>query len=174
MSLYKASVIRKRSLLGEGASYRVLRCEDDQGSVFAVKQIKLPLEDSCPTAFARRVASVLRDIEVMRHASLARHENILSLLGYGWGFYEDSRLPYLVTELSDHKSLRQYLTLGGSKNLTQRYKLCCDVASGLHALHLSGFAHGDLKLENVLVFLDCNSDSAASRQKHRPRAKLVS
>lgn len=86
----------------------------------------------------------------MSHGPLAGHENVLNILGYGWNFRGSGSIPFLVTEYASSGTLRDYL---------RRYKLpsrdrllmCVNVARGLHELHLCGMAHGDLKLDNVLV-----------------------
>lgn len=84
----------------------------------------------------------------MHHAPLASHENILDLLGYGWNL-QDS-IPFLVTECARHGTLRQFLK-GNALRPRQKRKLCRDIASGLLELHLCGIAHGDIKLDNVLI-----------------------
>ena len=137
---------------GEGCSYRVFRCYDKVARVVAVKEIKLPYGESQQNEFQRRVCCILKDLEVMHHPPLARHDNIIRLLGYGYGLSSTNPLPFLVTEYSQHGTLREYL-ISKKPTLIDRLKLCGGVASGLHAMHLSGVAHGDVKLENVLIFL---------------------
>lgn len=152
LGLYDGSDLRDHSRVGEGASYRVFRSTYRKGpTTVAVKQVKLPLDTSQHDVFRKRVCCVLKDVEIMHHAPLAHHKNILTLLGYGWGLSDQNALPYLVTEFSANGTLRQFLK-ARSLRMQSRLKLCGDVASGLHAMHLSCVSHGDLKLENVLVF----------------------
>lgn len=141
--------------LGEGASYKVFRCQDVRsGSLVAVKKIKFSPENTLSN-FGARIGSILRDIEVMNHLPLLKHSNILSILGYGWEVRSDGVSPFIVTEYAKLGTMRQYL-LGSKTSGSLRRELCYQVASALHELHLSGVAHGDLKLENVLVELDSN------------------
>jgi serine/threonine protein kinase len=86
----------------------------------------------------------------MSHGPLAGHENVLNILGYGWNFRGSGSIPFLVTEFASSGTLRDYLR---SYRLPSRDRLlmCVNVARGLHELHLCGMAHGDLKLDNVLV-----------------------
>ena len=154
---------------GEGCSYRVSRCYHNVARVVAVKEIKLPLDESQQDEFRRRVCCVLKDLEVMYHPPLARHDNVIRLLGYGYGLSSTNPLPFLVTEYSQHGTLREYL-MAESTTLVARLKLCGGVASGLHAMHLCGVAHGDVKLENVLVFLNESEDG----EKAEVVPKLVS
>ena len=100
--------------------------------------------------FQSRVGCILRDVKIMSHAPLAWHLNILNLLGYGWQSTGLNILPFVVTEYAPLGTLREYL-LKGNTTARLRKRLCHQIPSGFHALHLSGVAHGDLKLENVLV-----------------------
>lgn len=155
--------------VGEGSSYRVFRCNHTRKQLVAAKTMKLPLELTVREKenFRRRVSCLIKDIEVMHHPTLARHENILRLLGYGWNLSEDSALPFLVTQYAEHGTLREFLRKKRI-NVVSRLKLCGDIATGLHAMHLCGVSHGDLKLENVLVFQD------ADERGSMLSAKLVS
>lgn len=117
-----------------------------------MKQVKLPSSTSDFESFQGRVSCVLKDIEVMHHAPLAEHPNILNLLGYGWQLQRGS-IPFLVTECATLGTLRQYLK-AVPMSARQQQKFCRHVALGLHELHMSGIAHGDIKLDNVLVMLE--------------------
>ena len=148
---YENAQLQETRILGEGAYYRVFGSKHLQsGSIFAVKRIKLPDAPSNPSAFQSRVRCILKDVEVMSHAPLAEHPNILNLLGYGWHSTGLEILPFIVTEYANLGTLREYL-MGTKTTARLRRQLCYQVSSGLHGLHLCGVAHGDLKLENVLV-----------------------
>lgn len=86
----------------------------------------------------------------MSHGPLAGHDNVLDILGYGWNFRGSGSIPFLVTEYATSGTMRDYLR---RYRLPSRDKLllCVNVARGIHELHLCGMAHGDLKLDNVLV-----------------------
>lgn len=114
----------------------------------ALKQVKLPPPNANIDAFRTRVSCVLKDIEVMNHAPLASHQNIIDLLGYGWN--RQGSIPFLVTECAQHGTMRQLLQ-GTSLRDRLKHKLCRHVAAGLLELHLCGIAHGDVKLDNVLI-----------------------
>jgi serine/threonine protein kinase len=86
----------------------------------------------------------------MSHGPLARHENVLNILGYGWNFRGSGSIPFLVTEYASSGTLRAYLRQSQLPS-RDRLLMCVNVARGLHELHLCGMAHGDLKLDNVLV-----------------------
>lgn len=157
LNLFHSSELSGSRPAGEGCSYRVFRCYHKAVKFVAVKEVKLPQVVSQQDEFQRRVCCVLKDLEVMHHPPLARHDNVIRLLGYGYGLSSTNSLPFLVTEYSHHGTLREYL-MSDRTTLVARLKLCGGVASGLHAMHLSGVAHGDVKLENVLVFLNESED----------------
>ena len=168
LNYFHSSELSRSRPAGEGCSYRVSRYYHI-ARVVAVKEIKLPSDESQQDEFRRRVCCVLKDLEVMHHPPLARHDNVIRLLGYGYGLSSTNPLPFLVTEYSQHGTLREYL-MAESTTLVARLKLFGGVASGLHAMHLCGVAHGDVKLENVLVFLNESKDG----KKPEVVPKLVS
>ncbi|KAF5667503.1 serine threonine kinase [Fusarium denticulatum] len=150
--LTAASSLRNPQRAGEGASYTVFRYTDvATNEAVAVKQIKLAQDANNHQAHQDRVECVLKDIEVMCHPPLAQHENILTLLGYGWGLRQGDTIPFIVTDYAAHGTLREYLQSGRAPMIS-KLSLCSQVACGLNRLHWAGVAHGDLKLENVLVF----------------------
>jgi serine/threonine protein kinase len=90
---------------------------------------------------------------------LARHKNILNIFGYGWNIERVGVIPFLVTEFAAEGTLRAYLK-SSSSTVHEKLLFCKDVAQGLHFLHVSGIAHGDLKLDNVLVTPSISSGAA--------------
>ena len=172
LGFYRQTEMHDATCVGEGSSYRVFRCHYARKELVAAKTMKLPLEETVEERkdFRRRIICLIKDIEVMHHPPLARHENVLRLLGYGWNLSADSTLPYLVTEFADQGTLRELLQKK-KISVASRLKLCGNVASGLHAMHMCGVSHGDLKLENVLVFREPEIYSSTAEQYS---AKLVS
>lgn len=81
---------------------------------------------------------------------LAHHNNILNIFGYGWNAERSGPIPFLVTEFAAEGTLRSFLK-SNEVSLYEKLLFCKDVAQGVHSLHVSGIAHGDLKLDNVLV-----------------------
>ena len=158
--------------IGEGSTYRVYSCNHLKKQLVAAKIMKLPLQPLREEreSFRRRVYCLIKDLEVMHHPPLANHVNILRLLGYGWNLSEDSTLPFLVTEYADRGTLREFLR-NKYIDVASRLKLCGNIASGLHAMHMCGVSHGDLKLENVLVFGEAGPLASNVEQYY---AKLVS
>ncbi|KAF1993520.1 kinase-like protein, partial [Amniculicola lignicola CBS 123094] len=149
LDVFDSRTLQKDAHIGEGVSYRVSRCLHTRtNKLYARKEVKLPPKGADTGAFERQIACVLRDVEVMY--CLANRSNILDIFGYGWDIDSGSVIPFLVTEFAAEGTLRQFLR---SSQLSVHEKLlfCKDVAQGLHSLHVAGIAHGDLKLDNVLV-----------------------
>ena len=153
LASYRGTDMHDIIRVGEGGSYQVFRCNHLKKQLVAAKIMRIPLEKSAEEKadFRRRVFCLIKDLEVMHHPPLAQHPNILGLLGYGWNLAETSALPFLVTEYAERGTLRDFLR-NVPTSILSKLTLCGNIASGLHAMHRCGVAHGDLKLENVLVF----------------------
>lgn len=101
----------------------------------------------------------------MRHTHVATNPNILSLLAYGWKQEHSTILPYILVDYSPHGTLRNFMLRNTEMPLYQRKRLVLDVAAGLDELHLTGIIHGDVKLDNVLVFDRCDDSQAENLAK---------
>jgi serine/threonine protein kinase len=98
---------------------------------------------------------------------LANNPHILNIFGYGWNVERGDIIPYLVTEFAADGTLRNFLKSHKNRiSIYEKLLFCRDVAQGLHSLHVSGIAHGDLKLDNVLVtpFTDKGSNASGGPQ----------
>ena len=137
--------------IGEGETFVVDKCKLSD-KIVAVKHIKLGDINVDQRAFHRRLQSVVREISIMNHQPLAQHPHILQLLGYGWKLEGSSPLPYIVVEYGVGGDLRSYLQEQKHSTLKAKIIHCGDVACGLMALHQCGIVHGDLKLNNVIIF----------------------
>lgn len=110
-----------------------------------------------PDSRVTRLQNFCRELRVLTHNSLRNHENIVRLIGVGW---ETKRLsestsvfhwPFFVLEHSRYGTLIDWLD-EGTASFEVRRDLVVDVGLGLQALHGCDVVHGDVKLENVLVF----------------------
>jgi ankyrin repeat protein/serine/threonine protein kinase len=95
---------------------------------------------------------------------LLRHRNIVQLTGWGYD-YEDRYTPipvlfmnaalapltdFLKAEIDGEGLL---VGLGKSKAWSVKYQLALDVTAGLAAIHELNIVHGDVKPDNVLIFI---------------------
>lgn len=143
--------------LGEGADYVVDQVKTSEGEVVVVKHVKVTMDlsstmDTMAWQDASRLRKVLHEIRIATMPLLKNHANILQIKGFGWELSESSlTTPFLVVEYAENGTLREFLQQSTGVTFNSKMGLCLDVAKGLHALHSSKIAHGDLKLENVLV-----------------------
>jgi serine/threonine protein kinase len=96
------------------------------------------------------------EIQALSHPPILDHPNIIDLLGFSWarlsaveGRYQI--VPVLLLEFASHGTLREYLSDNNTTPL-ERLRLGKGLGEGLSTLHHSGIVHGDLKLDNALVF----------------------
>jgi serine/threonine protein kinase len=61
--------------------------------------------------------------------------------------------PFLVLEYAEHRTLKDPPSCRSLSTCSRN--LALDTALGVNALHSCGIAHGDIKLENVLMFTNC-------------------
>jgi serine/threonine protein kinase len=159
------SQIQRGRSVGEGETFWVEQCQVD-GKAVAVKHLKVGRCESGRPEFLRRVESLLLELRIMHHNPLKSHPNILTLIGYGWNTDGGGILPYILVDYCANGNARQYLR---AKRVPPIHKelMIADVAAGIHALHTTGIVHGDVKLENVLVF-----DGVQDTRRSHPLAKL--
>jgi serine/threonine protein kinase len=140
------------SQLGIGATFQVESREAKGKKLVAVKHIKRDSADeeqfsyTAPTR--ERLDDVLLEVQVLLHLKTLQHPNIVEIVGFGW---DEGPLPYLVLELADLGSLDKFLN-EHELSWSQKELTMIQLASGLEMLHACEIIHGDIKLENVLVF----------------------
>ncbi|OCK87098.1 ankyrin [Cenococcum geophilum 1.58] len=147
---YRYEELAREEMLGEGETYMVEKCVAQKGSVVAVKHLKTSRAPDDKT-LRRRLRSVILEVQIMGHPPLRAHPNLPSALGYGWNTRGKLIMPYVVVEYAPLGTLREHVKKF-RPHLRDIEILLGDVASGLAALHTCGIVHGDVKLDNVLVF----------------------
>ncbi|KXH43457.1 serine/threonine protein kinase [Colletotrichum nymphaeae SA-01] len=156
--------------LGDGASYSVdkvtLSIKRDNGNpiIVAVKKINLFGNSESRSYWSaatrhRSVATVLKELRILAIPSIEEHSNIVSLLGFRSEYSstspQNSTNVSLVMEYGSHGTLRDFCKSHSDAetfDLVAKARFMHDIASGLAKLHSCGIAHGDIKLENTLVF----------------------
>ncbi len=100
---------------------------------------------------AEFVDRFVREGEVGRRV---RHENVIPTLDAGTVTVGIRRVPYLVTELCEGKTLRALLRELREVPEALLREVARQVAIGLSAIHAAGIVHRDLKPENLVLTAD--------------------
>jgi serine/threonine-protein kinase len=130
-------------LLGQGGMATIYRARDAQlDRDVAVKLLRSDLGRD-PDFLAR-----FRD-EARAAASL-NHPNIVAVFDFG----EEASGPYIVMELIDGQDLSSMLRDNGPLAPRQAARVAAEVAKALHAAHVRGIVHRDVKPSNILVGRD--------------------
>jgi len=144
--------IQGHSTVGEGETYIVEKCLYGQKLV-AVKHLKMGGSQTDSNKLRKRLSNLLLDLRIMHHSPLQSHPNILNLVGYGWDIQGERLNPFVVVDYASKGSGRSYLQgYRGRMPFGSKLIFIEDIIAGLWALHGCGIVHGDLKLDNVLVF----------------------
>ncbi|KAI0969177.1 hypothetical protein F4678DRAFT_184018 [Xylaria arbuscula] len=154
--------------VGQGAQFTVFRSVRNQESGgVVVKRAFLGSPDDhiepsgdVKTSLQRRLKTLETEIRALCHDRIRQHPNIVALTA--WGYDYPSRNPQypspvlLVEEASFTLSSLLKYPKSQPLSTTSRYQLCLDTASGLECLRQCKIVHGDLKPDNILIFLRHN------------------
>jgi serine/threonine-protein kinase len=98
-------------------------------------------------------AFVSRFIREAKATAALSHPNIVSIQDQGWNEGGPPAV-FLVMELVEGSTLRDYLNEKGSLTVEQTFQLITPVLSALSAAHRIGIIHRDIKPENILISKD--------------------
>jgi serine/threonine-protein kinase len=151
-----------QSYLAQGGMSDIYRAFD----ILTRREVVIKIPNQSMLGDPAQAERFQRELEVM--ASLD-HPAILK--GLGSGVY--NRIPYLVTEFIDGKSLRQVMELSGAFLPEKAIPIILKVAEGMAYCHAQGIVHRDLKPENILIRLEdgqpiiMDFGLALTRRSHR-------
>jgi hypothetical protein len=130
-------------LLGQGGMATIFRAHDGQlGRDVAVKLLR--------PEFGQDPDFLQRFREEARAAASLSHPNIVAVFDFG----QDVSGPYIVMELIEGQDLASILREQGALAPRQAARICAEVGKALHAAHVRGIVHRDVKPSNVLVAHD--------------------
>ena len=98
-------------------------------------------------------AFVSRFIKEAKATAALSHPNIVSIQDQGWN-QGGPPAVFLVMELVDGSTLRDFLNVNGSLTVEQTLQIMNPVVSALAAAHKIGIIHRDIKPENILISKD--------------------
>ena len=128
------------SKIGTGGMADVYKAKDHKLNRFvAVKVLKPEFRED--TTFIRKFRS-----EAQAAAGLT-HPNIVNVFDVG----DDGGVYYIVMELIDGISLKQYMEKKGVLNWKETLHFAMQIAKGLEHAHSRGIIHRDIKPHNVMV-----------------------
>ena len=122
--------------MGEVWRARSLRLDRD----VAIKQVTATVPGA-PDLLVHEAKAIAR----LRHPAIVQVFDIV---------YDAEGIPYLVMELIDGTDLGERLARDGPFDETRAVTVMAQVAAGLHAAHVHGVVHRDVKPENVLLTHD--------------------
>ena len=98
-------------------------------------------------------AFVSRFIKEAKATAALSHPNVVSIQDQGWN-QGGPPAVFLVMELVDGSTLRDFLNENGSLTVEQTLQIMNPVVSALAAAHKIGIIHRDVKPENILISKD--------------------
>ncbi|HEV3025866.1 MAG TPA: protein kinase, partial [Pirellulales bacterium] len=128
-----------RELIGRGGMGIVLRALDPK--LNRVVAVKLLAPELASQAAARR-----RFLREAQAAAAVSHPHVVTIHAVN-----DERLPYLVMECVDGRSLQQKIDQAAPLKLNEILRIGTQVAEGLAAAHKQGLVHRDVKPANILL-----------------------
>jgi len=149
--------LSKRVLAGRGAASTVQIGKTEKGKLVTVKLNHIEsrsFTEFKDAAFELHLSRMALEIRILAHREIRANVNIVDVVGYA--VYESAGLPasFLVLEYAEYGDMRHFLRSHRDYSTRDCVKLCHGVANGLQALHRLKVCHGDVKLDNVLVFPD--------------------
>lgn len=104
----------------------------------------------------QRLTGIIQELRILANSKLRDHPNLPHVLGVFFREEENPPgiKPCVLFELAS-SDLKQYLGSSGSGSIQpeELTRLALDVARGIGALHAYGLVHGDIKPENILLFI---------------------
>lgn len=76
-----------------------------------------------------------------------RHENVIS----AYDVVDEEKMHYIVMEYIDGTTLNKYIKEKGKLSNEETINIAIQVAKGIHAAHMKGIIHRDIKPQNIVI-----------------------
>ncbi|KAH8159551.1 hypothetical protein CIB48_g8708 [Xylaria polymorpha] len=160
----------KEGFIGAGGTSGINQALFNRNKSLAFKRVaeKEKLDEPIETIYQR----LINEVMVLYHPAIRDHPNILGPLGICWDIslrkrQTNSRVgvnvaneyetwPVLVFEKSSLGDLYQFASSQDARDLDiiDRLKICLDIGSAISHMQSNRIIHGDIKPQNVLMFID--------------------
>jgi serine/threonine-protein kinase len=131
-----------RGFMGKGATSRVYLAEDLEGQ----RPVAVKILDE---EYGRTRDAATRFLREARAAAHVEHENVVRILDVSRR--DQDGAPYLVMEFLFGESLGARLRRDGALPPGDALVVALQAARGLHAAHLAGVVHRDVKVDNLFL-----------------------
>jgi serine/threonine-protein kinase len=133
---------RIEALIGAGGMGKVYRATREHlGKRFAIKTLETDIKVS------ERAELVERFAREAQATAAIRHENVVEIIDFG----QTSECVYFVMELLEGYVLADLIGHGRTLEPARMVPLAVQIANGLHAAHVQGTIHRDVKPGNVFI-----------------------
>lgn len=133
---------RIEALIGSGGMGKVYRATREQlGKRFAIKTLETDIKVS------ERAELVERFAREAQATAAIRHENVVEIVDFG----QTNECVYFVMELLEGYVLADLIGRGRTLEPARMVPLAVQIANGLHAAHVQGTIHRDVKPGNIFI-----------------------
>jgi len=162
LNFYESDALRlhhdrgNQQVAGVGAFGSVEVGRTVRKQIVAVKKSKAlerPLAQFDNQTFEQHLNQVCLEVRVLTIPSLRSHPNVLDILGVCINSYSGYPVLSLVLEYSEVGDVASFLkSQKPAASAVDRFDFVVQLLSGLAALHEAKVCHGDVKIQNTLVF----------------------